>query len=301
MSRLLQRGSGDHALSGLAYIALGVAVIVGALWASRHLAPLAALLWRLVERLLRRITQTRPFRSLAARYPRLWPFVARRVSPGEYLGLHLTLGLLVSLGAVALFAALAQDVVNREALFVFDQQLADCLHELVTPTGLSIWVVVSELGSVTGVALVAIAFGIVLYRRRQVWLFRGWLAALGGAAVLNVVLKQFFQRPRPAYAEFFELKNWSFPSGHAMGSLVTYGMLAYIGVVLIRRQRVRWIVVGLAAFLIFAIGASRIVLGVHYLSDVLGGYAAGSVWLAACISGLEIIRRRPRPEPATKD
>ena len=255
----------------------------------------------MVERLLRRITQTRPFRSLAGRHPGLWRFVARRVSPGEYLGLHLTLGLLVSLGAVALFASLAEDVVNREALFVFDQQLADCLHELATPTGLSVWVVVSELGSVTGVALVGMAFAIVLYRRRQVWLLRGWLAALAGAALLNLVLKQYFQRPRPSYAEFFELKNWSFPSGHAMGSLVTYGMLAYIGVVLIRRQHVRWVVVGLATFLICSIGASRIVLGVHYLSDVLGGYTAGSVWLAACISGLEIIRRRPPPEPAAED
>src|SRR5205823_14113617 len=94
-------------------------------------------------------------------------------------------------------------------------------------------------------------------------------------------------------AAFLHHYSWSFPSGHAMGSLIGYGMLAYVLVVLRFHRRSTQISVLLgAALLIMAVGVSRLYLGVHYFSDVVGGYAAGLLWLAACISGVEIARRR---------
>jgi membrane-associated phospholipid phosphatase len=87
------------------------------------------------------------------------------------------------------------------------------------------------------------------------------------------------------------LETWSFPSGHSSGALMIYGMLAYL---LARAIPSRWIhdaIAVAAAFLIALIGLSRMYLGVHYFSDVIGGYAAGIVWLAACISGVEVVRR----------
>jgi membrane-associated phospholipid phosphatase len=79
-----------------------------------------------------------------------------------------------------------------------------------------------------------------------------------------------------------------------MGSLVAYGMLAYLLVREVHGRRRRLAVIACATLLILLIGLSRMYLGVHYFSDVIGGYAAGVVWLAACISGLEVVRRRPR-------
>jgi undecaprenyl-diphosphatase len=77
-----------------------------------------------------------------------------------------------------------------------------------------------------------------------------------------------------------------------MGSLIGYGMLAYVLAVLwIHRRRARLAVMLGAILLIVAIGLSRLYLGVHYFSDVVGGYAAGLLWLSACISGLEVARR----------
>ena len=77
-----------------------------------------------------------------------------------------------------------------------------------------------------------------------------------------------------------------------MESLIGYGMLAYLLLVLLPEARARSpLVVGAAAVLILAIGFTRLYLGVHYFSDVAGGYAAGVIWLSACISGLEITRR----------
>jgi undecaprenyl-diphosphatase len=77
-----------------------------------------------------------------------------------------------------------------------------------------------------------------------------------------------------------------------MGSLIGYGMLAYVLMLLWIHGRSAQIVVALgAALLIVAIGLSRLYLGVHYFSDVVGGYAAGVLWLSACISGVEVARR----------
>jgi undecaprenyl-diphosphatase len=79
-----------------------------------------------------------------------------------------------------------------------------------------------------------------------------------------------------------------------MASLVTYGMLAYfLAVFWTKRRRLRVVIVTAAALLILAIGISRLYLGVHYFSDLVGGYAAGVVWLSACITGIEIARRQP--------
>jgi undecaprenyl-diphosphatase len=77
-----------------------------------------------------------------------------------------------------------------------------------------------------------------------------------------------------------------------MGSLIGYGMLAYVLMLLWIHRRSAQIAVALGAtVLIVAIGVSRLYLGVHYFSDVVGGYAAGVLWLAACVSGLEVARR----------
>src|SRR5438876_380376 len=120
----------------------------------------------------------------------------------------------------------------------------------------------------------------------------GWLAAFAGGGLLDVVLKLLIRRPRPpGAAAFLQHFSWSFPSGHAMASLIGYGMLAYVLTLLwIHRRSAQIAVVLGAALLIIAIGFSRLYLGVHYFSDVVGGYAAGVLWLSACISGLEVAR-----------
>jgi membrane-associated phospholipid phosphatase len=81
-----------------------------------------------------------------------------------------------------------------------------------------------------------------------------------------------------------------------MGSFIAYGMLAYLLVLALPVRRVRIAVVGLLAGLVVLIGFSRIFLGAHWFSDVMGGFAAGGCWLALCISAIEMVRRR-RPAP----
>lgn len=119
-----------------------------------------------------------------------------------------------------------------------------------------------------------------------------WLAAVGGGAVLNRLLKGLFSRPRPVFEHPLLLEtSYSFPSGHAMEALIAYGFLAYLAVLALGNWQARVGVVFGAALLVVLIGFSRMYLGVHYFSDVVAGYAAGGVWLSALISGTETIRR----------
>ena len=87
------------------------------------------------------------------------------------------------------------------------------------------------------------------------------------------------------------ITSYGFPSGHAMESVIMYGMLAYFGVLGLQSGRARVAIILGGVFLVLSIGFSRMYLGVHYISDVLAGYAAGGVWLSALITGAETIRR----------
>jgi undecaprenyl-diphosphatase len=152
--------------------------------------------------------------------------------------------------------------------------------------------VVTAFGSIEAIALLGVVVAGFLAWRRW-WLYLGtWLAAVGGSAVLAQLLKGLFARPRPFFEHPLLIEtSYSFPSGHAMESLVVYGMLAYFAVLALKTWRARTAVVFGAALLVLLIGLSRMYLGVHYFSDVVAGYAAGGVWLSALITGVEIVRR----------
>jgi len=143
-------------------------------------------------------------------------------------------------------------------------------------------------------AIIGGAGSLFLLVRRKWVVLAAWVAAFGGAGLLTIVLKNLIRRPRPAAAaEFLYGTTFSFPSGHSLGSLVGYGMLAYvIGSTWVetRRGRLR-LAIGVAV-LVIAIGMSRLYLGVHYFSDVIAGYAVGVLWLSVCISGLQVAQRR---------
>src|SRR5262249_56884002 len=88
-------------------------------------------------------------------------------------------------------------------------------------------------------------------------------------------------------------QNFRFASGHWMGSIIGYGLLAYVLVLLLPWRRAKAAVVVALAVLILGIGFSRIYLGAHWLTDVIGGFTLGACWLAVCVAILETFRRRP--------
>lgn len=174
------------------------------------------------------------------------------------------------------FGELADEVREAEAIpfdapvLLFARTMSDAGFDRV-------FLLASSLGYAWGVVPFDIALVLLLAARRKLreGLFAG--IALGGSALLNLGAKQLFARERPSLWESIAPESsYSFPSGHAMGSMT----LAMVLVLLAWHTRWRgWIAVPMAGFVVL-VGLSRVYLGVHYPSDILAGWAAACAWTA---------------------
>ena len=194
--------------------------------------------------------------------------------------------------AAALFAALALLVSRDSSMTAFDDTLAATLRVALPLAVLQTASVVTHLGDRQLLTVIAATLALVLLWRKQWWWAVAWVAATAGGGVINRVLKLTFERVRPEFVHTLsDASGWSFPSGHASAAMAVYGMGAYFALRLVAHER-RLAVLLVAATIVVVVGITRIMLQVHYASDVLAGWAITSVWLALCIAGLEAIERR---------
>jgi membrane-associated phospholipid phosphatase len=204
-------------------------------------------------------------------------------------------GVLITAGCSCLFVAFAVGVISGGALVRFDQSTADVLHTYASEASKStrLFYIVGILGSLEALALVGVLVAVALLVQRSWLTLSTWLAAVLGGEALNLLLKDLFARPRPHFGHPLVVEtSYSFPSGQAMESLVVYGMLVYFTLLTLSSQKMRVASVGGAVVLVTLIGFSRVYLGAHYVSDVVGGFAAGGAWLSAVITAREAVRRR---------
>jgi undecaprenyl-diphosphatase len=221
-------------------------------------------------------------------------FAAARLDPKVYLGLHVTVSFVVCALAVWLFSALVDAVLENDSIVYFDIAAAAWIHAHVTLLGLHVFQAITDIGSPVFVSVLVAAMAIWCWRRRERVLAIGVVTIAAGEALLDRVLMTVIHRERPEFgAPFLHGQSFSFPSGHAFGSIVAYGLLAYLLITFYRpaRQTRRLLRAGIAT-LILAIGVSRVYLGVHYPSDVIGGFAAGIAWLSICLTGIRLARER---------
>jgi undecaprenyl-diphosphatase len=198
-----------------------------------------------------------------------------------------------ALPAALLFAALASQIAPGMPLSRFDAALAATLGAQLSATALHLALVPTWAGNPPVVAALAVAVSAWLWWRREHALALAWVAAVAGNALLNRGLKEAFQRPRPPHTHgVLGETGFSFPSGHASGTLVAYGMLACVVLRLAPRA---WHLPALlgTAWLAWSGACSRVLLQVHYASDVVAGLASGSVWLGLCILGLRLAQAAP--------
>ncbi|GAC1653223.1 MAG: phosphatase PAP2 family protein [Herpetosiphon sp.] len=180
-------------------------------------------------------------------------------------------GILIPFGG---FATLAEDVYTHEGLG-WDVPILNTVHSYAMPMLDTLFRLMSTLGY-GGVLAVDVAIAL-LFLYRRVWIDSiFWIAAVGGAALMNLVLKEFFHRLRPdLWASPGRPKSYSFPSGHAMASMALVTAL----VVLLWPSRWRWPALLLGGLFVLLVGLSRVYLGVHFPSDVIAGWAASLVWV----------------------
>jgi undecaprenyl-diphosphatase len=199
-------------------------------------------------------------------------------------------GLLLAALALWLFATIADEILDKES-FTFDKQILLTLRELHTPLLDKVMLGFTYMGQPVVLLAICVVLGIVLLslgERSQATIL---VIAAAGAAVLNNLLKYIFGRARPLLWErVVDVGQYSFPSGHAMISMVVYGIIGY----LLSSKFPQWrlLIISLTLVLVTGIGLSRLYLGVHWPTDVVAGYAAGLVWLLTCIFSLQVWQDR---------
>jgi membrane-associated phospholipid phosphatase len=236
---------------------------------------------------------TRLFRQVN-RIPVLGPALtgARVVVPTRYVVLHLILGL-VATASITGFIVIAEEVVAGRTIAAFDVAFADALRANTSPRWQQIFRVITAFGSTALLLATATVIAGTLLVRRYFVLAVGWIIGQAGSPILNVMLKNVFERTRPEFADVFLVTpSWSFPSGHAMNTFVFCGLGVYV---LLRFTR-SWTTIAAVVAVAFAwclvMAFTRLYLGVHFLSDVVAGLIAATAWVAVCVSGIEVALRR---------
>jgi membrane-associated phospholipid phosphatase len=227
--------------------------------------------------------------SLSAGLPR---FLQQRLSREGAFGLQLTIGLVLIGIAAWTFADIAFDVESGAAITLLDVRLATWFHTHAAPALITLMLAITWMHSVPGILTMAALAGAWFWRRKA-W---HWLLALvltvPGGMLLNVLLKHIFHRARPHFDDpLLTLPTYSFPSGHTAGATVLYGLLACYLVSHSRSRGASVAIVALAVVMVALVALSRVVLGAHYLSDVLAAAAEGCAWVATCVTAVSTLRR----------
>jgi undecaprenyl-diphosphatase len=279
-----------------------VGATLGALGAaSKPLAILLVILlaagwvtWRLVHWTMRRAV---PLLNVGIAEMRSWAetrdtWLSRSVSslldPERSEARVLALMLVLLGGAAWLFFGVLEDVINGDPLVLADDAIYNALQEVRTPAGDAIMIGITELGD-TKVVVAVTAIVLLWLVWKRAWRTAAfWLVAVAGASALNTIIKVTLHRARPDELLYSGWSAYSFPSGHSTTNMVLYGFLAFLIARELRPALQLAVALGAAA-LIFLIAFSRLYLGAHWFSDVVGGAAFGSAWLI--LLGLFYLRR----------
>ena len=228
----------------------------------------------------------------AARHPRLRAFVDTRTDRTVAGGLALTLALLVIIAAGVVVGGLALLLHGNPKLTGLDDQIMRWANRHATSASTHGLDVVTHLGATVVVVPLAITVAVAEFvRRRNALVFPFMTAVMVGELVLSSSIKSLVDRVRPTLNPIAHTLGPSFPSGHTTAAAAFYAAAA----VLMSRGRgpsARAALAGAAAGIAVAVAASRVLLGVHFLTDVIGGLALGWGWTAICVIafGTRILR-----------
>ncbi|HEY2493501.1 MAG TPA: phosphatase PAP2 family protein [Paenibacillus sp.] len=208
------------------------------------------------------------------------------------LKIHSSLIYILMILCLLMFVGIAFAIGGNRVTF-FDNPIISFIQGLESPawTGVMKWF--TTVGSAGVMIIISICTLFILYvvfkHRQELILF---FAVVLGSQFLNIMLKNIFKRIRPDLHRLIEIEGFSFPSGHSMAAFSFYGILTYLMWRHTRPRVARIILLTCSASMILLIGVSRVYLGVHYPSDIIGGYLASSAWILICIISFKRFKKR---------
>jgi undecaprenyl-diphosphatase len=254
-------------------LALTVGVVVGLLaWRYPRIADPTA----------PAIDTARKVGESVGRHPKLRSFLDARLDPAVATGLALTVAMLVAIGGGVLFGALAYLTRTNSDLIAIDNGVAKWGNTHASAWSMHALNGVTQLGGIYAVIVLCVVLAVAeTIRERSAWVIAFIVAVMAGEEILTATVKQLADRLRPTFNPAAATLGPSFPSGHSATAAAFYATAA----LLLGRSRgrpERAALAGLAVGLGVAVATSRVLLDVHWLSDVIAGLALGWGWFAVC-------------------
>ncbi|WP_439882106.1 phosphatase PAP2 family protein [Pontibacter sp. MBLB2868] len=232
--------------------------------------------------------------KLENKYPKLVGFLHNRLGMQGFFGLPFTSLLLVVFVNLSLLTEISEHIVNSTSLKSLDSTVSLFLFDMRTDMVSNAIYYFTQLGSEMGVAAMFLCALFFLFLKKKWHYSVALIVSVLGTGISTYFTKEHFHRERPLDIGYYKLSTFSFPSGHAAGSVALVGMFCVL--VYMSRENIKyvslWITLGL--LYIVLIGFSRIYLGVHFVTDVAGGYLLGILWVIVAISVLEYLMLRKK-------
>lgn len=197
------------------------------------------------------------------------------------------------------------DELTKEYLASYDKAITEFFVSNRTSALTTYLKAVTYIGNFYGYLVVVLLVCTFFYLKFKNWRYiLELLTVLILASISNVVIKKIINRARPTEHSLYVLDSLSYPSGHAMSAMAFYGFLIYLSYVLKMQKWLKALLITCLSLLILSIGISRIYLGVHYPSDVAGGFIAGFIWVIFCVvlfHIIDLLRKRKKKKKTTEE
>ncbi|PHQ29056.1 phosphatase PAP2 family protein [Leeuwenhoekiella nanhaiensis] len=218
-------------------------------------------------------------------------------NPGLPYLITILVALVIVVLGINLFIELT-DTLESDMLNAWDSRVTEFVLSYRNPALTKYFIFVTDVGDVYGYLAILVIATILSY-----FVFKQWkyvlqiVLVLALASISNVILKRFIDRARPSIEHLVTVETLSYPSGHAMSAMAFYGFLIYLVTRFRMNRFLKALCITALVLFILSIGISRIYLGVHFPSDIAGGFIAGFIWVIFCIllfNVIELFRRDPK-------
>lgn len=188
---------------------------------------------------------------------------------------------------IIIFVFLTINVVNNNTVG-FDNYVYQMVSKFISNNITEIMILISFFGSAEFLTALSLILIVALYKREKYSFYASMIVInILLSSLINICVKYIIHRNRPNILRLIEIGGFSFPSGHTMAAMSFYGFLVYLSYKNYN-VKVKYLIIGILSITILLIGLSRIYLGVHYASDVLGGLSLGMLWLSGFSTIVEI-------------